>query len=121
MEAHAKLNASGVVEKVAKFVGVDVGWWIECCNRYRRKKFRQKLSHDNSAQQQQSYQESMDRVKDYAKTHDVREGVGTSDSLAHNIQDTWRQQEQVGLEKDNNCSKDGESSITTISCAAESK
>ena len=57
------------------------------------------LSHDMSSQQNQSYQESLDRVRGYAKTHDDRDSYGNSETLTSGLQATWREQEQIAHEQ----------------------
>ena len=57
------------------------------------------LSHDHSFQQSASYQESLDSVKGYAKTHDYRDSYGESNTFSSGLQSTWREQEQVAREQ----------------------
>lgn len=53
------------------------------------------ISKDSSVQQNKQYLESLDQVRDYVKTHDLKDGSGTSNTLSDNLQNTWREQEQV--------------------------
>jgi conjugal transfer mating pair stabilization protein TraG len=56
-------------------------------------------SHDSASSTASNYQDSYEKVRDYAKNHDLRLSSGTSDTLSENLQNTWRSQEQIAREK----------------------
>jgi conjugal transfer mating pair stabilization protein TraG len=59
------------------------------------------VSHDSSAQQALSYQEALENVRNYAKTHDLRNASGTSENISQSLQKTWKEQDQIAKEKAN--------------------
>lgn len=107
-ETHSGLNVEGHVRKEGS-VGVkipfteigtkvDVGGSISGSTGVGARNVHD-VSHDSSVQQVQNYQESLDRVRGYAKTHDIKDGYGNSDTLTHGLQATWREQEQIAREQ----------------------
>jgi len=88
-EAHLRGNIGGAVIKA---LGADIGSGTSARNS-------DYVTMDKSASETQSYSEALNNVRDYAKSHDIREGVGISESASSDLQDTWREQEMVASDK----------------------
>jgi hypothetical protein len=63
------------------------------------------VAHDQSTGTSKSYNEALEEVRNYAKTHDLRSSLGTSESASENLQKTWREQEQVAIDRSNTAQK----------------
>lgn len=55
-------------------------------------------SHDTTTQHSKNFQDSYERVRDYAKSHDDRTSYGKSNTSTSSLQSTWREQEQIAKE-----------------------
>ena len=107
-ETHSGLNIEGHVRKEGsvgiKIPGTEIGTKIDVGGSITvatgvGARNAHDISRDSSMQQTQNYQESLDRVKGYAKTHDIKDGYGTSETLTSGLQTTWREQEQIAIEQ----------------------
>jgi hypothetical protein len=87
-DTHASLNAGGSLFGVGGSAGVSA-------------KNSSDASHDKSVGSNMSYQEAENIMRNYAKNHDLRDSSGKSESVSENLQKTWRDQEQVAVDKSN--------------------
>ena len=92
-------TASSVVGKVIKAVsGIDLGFNMSAQTGTSARNT-DDLSHDQSAQQTQSYNEALNTVREYFKNEDVKSGANVSDSTSENLQSIWREQDQIAKDE----------------------
>ena len=92
-------TSSSLVGKVIKAVsGIDLGFNMTAQTGTSARNT-DDLSHDQSAQQTQSYNEALNTVREYFKNEDVKSGANVSDSTSENLQSIWREQDQIAKDE----------------------